>query len=383
MLTWNNFTKMIEAHPVVTGLIVAAIAAASAAAGWASKTVFQAIEIETAAASSKVWEAEFGKWKDKYQDWLDTVASGQQALAKSHRDHYIQEVGRSKDHNDDANTRSNEAEGNRASEFNAWIIQKESDYRTWLDARTKVIERDANRINASNEAAQKVATKAEVKANDVKVKCDAAESDLMKLLAFSEKLKKHQGDLPAKVRDLLLADPALLIEPLSNQMNSQAPPIGAVMAWPSPISEAHPCPAGWHLCDDTSLQSLGLTEKELTNLRAALPAGTYKGRLPDFRGYFLRGAGRSPGGPDPDLASRKGTGPGSTQGDGVGRHVHDGVISAPPAEKLLRSTAPSSEETHATAAFGNSQMQRTGNTIQGAEETRPVNIAVHWIIRIR
>ena len=151
-------------------------------------------------------------------------------------------------------------------------------------------------------------------------------------------------------------------------------PVGAVIAWPGEIGPKSPAPDGFHLCDGTPLEQVPIEDAERVALRKVLANDLYRDCLPDYRGYFLRGE---------NLTSPRQTKPlGDPQGDAVGTHTTSskglGVL------EIRDQTHPA----HGGAGPGKRRI--TGDsgteyrmTIEGDVETRPVNVAVNWIIRVR
>jgi microcystin-dependent protein len=159
-------------------------------------------------------------------------------------------------------------------------------------------------------------------------------------------------------------------------------PSGAIVAYAGDPSKV---PAGWLLCDGSSVQ------------RSMYPAlfsavGTFWGsadglsfNIPDLRGRFLRGvSGISKN--DPDCAVRvvpagsTATGcndVGTLQGDVVGAHNHSFLI--PTAGNGI-GTNPVLGTSNTTVVIGPFSTSLTGTGI--ATESRPKNVAVAYLIKI-
>lgn len=186
-------------------------------------------------------------------------------------------------------------------------------------------------------------------------------------------------------------------------------PVGSVVAWPAAVEP----PTGWEVCAGQEVDAttdariwkvLGTTYGKATNGKV---------RLPDFQGYFLRGATTDKS-RDPGLDSRTfdsgnaGVGPGTKQMGSVIDHVHEsGKLRAPiifgagilyaidaEVEGRQRWKARSSASVNKTGSADESDPQNnhvrdipitglTGNVVPGEGETRPKNYAVHWIIRVK
>jgi microcystin-dependent protein len=150
---------------------------------------------------------------------------------------------------------------------------------------------------------------------------------------------------------------------------------------------------GWMVCDGRELTVQGYPELHAVLGRAwgGGAAGTF--RLPDLRGQFLRGVqgeGSEWEG-DPDAAERVASAPGGATGnevgtrqaDAVGAHEHvlagvGDAVGAGGAAGMVRFFATKVPDEDAPLFFNSGSIQG----VQAAE-TRPRNVSVHWIIRVR
>jgi microcystin-dependent protein len=193
-------------------------------------------------------------------------------------------------------------------------------------------------------------------------------------------------------------------------------PIGTVIAFSGPIDANHPVPTGWMLCDGAPLSKtaypqlfdvVGTLYGDGRDHSGNKASGT-DFNLPDFRGLFLRGVnGDKTGGyADPDVATRAvmiagataSGGIGSVQSDQVGPHIHaitDPGHSHNVNNSLLRgdrgggvgrggsqaTLGIAADNPNITATSSNG----TGISINsnGTSESRPRNVAVYYLIRIR
>lgn len=174
-------------------------------------------------------------------------------------------------------------------------------------------------------------------------------------------------------------------------------PVGTVVAFagkiaprPSITPSEYTTPIesfGWIVCDGTPL--LVSEYPELFAVLGYLYGGQNgEFNLPDYRGLFLRGVD-SGANNDPDISSRKaaagGTqdGVGATQDDALQTHQHE-YNEVPTTPTLIpgdkgSSTIAAPPTTGLTGTPTNSIVQNTVRTSE--KETRPKNIAVHYIIK--
>lgn len=144
-------------------------------------------------------------------------------------------------------------------------------------------------------------------------------------------------------------------------------PIGAIIGFPGNV----PPPASqWLLCDGASLSS---TEYQLLAI-AITDSQTASFNLPDYRGYFLRGADHGAG-RDPDGASRA---VGSLQGYATGR-PKTGDITGP------IDHMPTDDADNAAAIWCSSVAEWDGAQAPvvggGDVETRPINANIQFYIK--
>lgn len=188
-----------------------------------------------------------------------------------------------------------------------------------------------------------------------------------------------------------------------SSVSMTAPPVGGVVAYAGTIDLEHPLKPSWMFCDGRPL-----SKTEYPELFAAI--GTNYGvgadsagvkvaqrdfNLPNYQGYFLRGA---------DLTKSVDKGPRSAGGgvggreefatalptksfttDLQGQHTHTvnfetgasrntgttrNTVANPSVGGALPSTGPAGQHQHTITGGGD-------------QETRPVNISVNWIIRVK
>ncbi len=257
---------------------------------------------------------------------------------------------------------------------------------------------DAQRIatsaRKSSEQASQEATKAleEALAAGAQARGASGELDEFRVLLDELRMTLESGtDVETTVRALLegsLRD--TFVSAVQKELAAGAAPVGAVIAWPDDV-----IPPNWHICNGKEVpfneelweilgNSYGNPEAERVPFI----------KLPDYRGYFLRAVD---GGRGRDSDTDRGVG--STQG----------FATALPTRSFGTGYA-STDHTHAASTTASRQggpntfdsggargMGPTGrinvkpagrdhtHVIEagGDDETRPLNIAVLWIMRIR
>lgn len=166
-------------------------------------------------------------------------------------------------------------------------------------------------------------------------------------------------------------------------------PLGSIVAWPI----AQDAPARWRVCKGDILDIEKDDCKPLADLLGATygAVGPGKVKLPDFRGYFLRGHGRADSGPGA-LASLNridSRNVGSAQVQAV-RCVAAAVADPKEEGDFIQMKGPA-------LAYGNAKpadesfnaderskaYHETKITTGTVAETRPMNVAIHWIIRVK
>jgi microcystin-dependent protein len=183
-------------------------------------------------------------------------------------------------------------------------------------------------------------------------------------------------------------------------------PAGTIIAYGGPAlttadAGAPAPPAGWLLCDGSAI-----SRSTYANLFAAVGINFGGGdgiatfNLPDLRGRFARGADHGAG-HDPNAAARTMSSAGGPAGDAVGTlqadafksHDHGGQtgVEANYAAGGLwyaHQTTNAQAQTVDTGGFGMSETVVNGDThthgitAQGGTETRPVNVAVNYLIKL-
>lgn len=147
---------------------------------------------------------------------------------------------------------------------------------------------------------------------------------------------------------------------------------------------------GWTLCDGRALEVT--VYPQLFRALGYLYGGSGSTfNIPDLRGYFLRGAGGDQNKVDPDAASRKpapngtASGPGSVQGCALQSHEHQYTAPLPATEAFQAGGAPAVPGVQTTDTQPPDTGQMTGSPPiddkVSPNETRPVNIYVHYLIK--
>ena len=159
----------------------------------------------------------------------------------------------------------------------------------------------------------------------------------------------------------------------------RAIPVGSVIPY---VGET--APTGWVLCNGAALDRTAYA-----NLFAVCSTnfGTTSGtnfHVPDMRGAFMRGwdsIGGVAAGVDPDAASRTASGNGGATGNNIGTeqadafeaHTHDVPYSDGNVAVSTNVIAEQSNNTEPSL--------KTTSSAGGSTETRPINIAMNYIIK--
>lgn len=195
------------------------------------------------------------------------------------------------------------------------------------------------------------------------------------------------------VVDTNLANASVGFAALKQEIINALVPPGTIMAWAGPKGG---WPQGWLYCDGTAVN-----QADYPALYAAI--GTTWGyggafgttfRLPDLRGYFLRGASEGTG-RDPDAPTRFALyGDGGAQGDNAGSYQgstftsHNHYVSAKNGSGLpgnvLGVNVPNSPNpgwNNPGSYFGQLDVLYLQSGNSGGSETRPINAAVYYIVK--
>ncbi|MBB2484563.1 tail fiber protein [Mitsuaria sp. WAJ17] len=171
-------------------------------------------------------------------------------------------------------------------------------------------------------------------------------------------------------------------------------PVGAVIPFAGSLDRqdhgTSPIEAwGWMFCDGRVLAIAQYPE-----LFAAL-GFVYGGsgrefKIPDYRGYFLRGAAAGSS-VDPDADQRQPPEGGQGEAQGVGSiqsfalQTHEHIYSSAPAPATPSNTGQAAGAPSATATLTTggptSSLQPPGTVKVSASETRPVNVYVNYLIK--
>ena len=256
---------------------------------------------------------------------------------------------------------------------------------TWLLERRSVIDaiqKDARECESYRSMTAARLIKATEHSTLAKERADAvvktadrlSEAKVRDILKAADELTAQSDGLVQRVAALVKVDV---------KSTSELLPIGTVIGLPYAPNEQTLLDRGWMICKGQSLPVAG-HETLAKLLRAAYGvAKDSQGRilsdhvkLPDFQGMFLRGHG----GAD----SHRSNPIGEQQPDAVKSHIHGGVIRAPKAKFQKTSMGDVQREaSHADSALGQSGKNYTNPNEPSALETRPVNYAVYWIVRVK
>ena len=165
-------------------------------------------------------------------------------------------------------------------------------------------------------------------------------------------------------------------------------PVGSVVAWAGSPAMV---PSGWLPCDGAEYSTMAYPELAMAIGSVHGGDGATVFHVPDLRGRFLRGVDEGTG-RDPDAGDRvqpqegsgnAGDGVGSVQDDEFRSHAHGTAINFP-------NNTPGSGAfgTGTHGVFGDVMIGVSVGTVnaqrssaEGGAETRPVNVAMHFIIR--
>lgn len=158
---------------------------------------------------------------------------------------------------------------------------------------------------------------------------------------------------------------------------------GQIIAYGGAVNGSNPPPAGWLLCDGSSV-----SRTTYPNLFAAIQTnyGSADGasfNLPDLRGRFVRGTDNGAGN-DPDATARTTSAAGGNTGDSVGSYQADQFASHTHSISYQNAAAQGGGGFSGTTFTSNSGTG--GGTIAtasagGSSETRGKNVYVNYLIR--
>jgi microcystin-dependent protein len=193
---------------------------------------------------------------------------------------------------------------------------------------------------------------------------------------------------------------AALEDVVKRQTTSSPPnvPIGTILPYAGPIDADHPLLPGWKACDGTPVKVAEYEElwgkcriQQGNTVRGAWGGdGKPSFNLPDLRGRFLRGVNAVANitiGTKQEDATRMPQNPFIVQSSGD--HIH--IFNSNPGVVKIYSGVPLNDagSHHPIAHVQDSPTATQPNgkhvhTITGGDqETRPINAAVNWIIRVK
>lgn len=178
-------------------------------------------------------------------------------------------------------------------------------------------------------------------------------------------------------------------------------PVGSVLAFAGTLGDGGSSPAGaphttspleawgWMYCDGRTLPT-HLYPELFAALGYVYGGSGAQFKIPDLRGYFLRGTGTGSQ-VDPDQSQRTVPPGGQGEAAGVGsiqqfamqthEHIYDSAPApATPSQQGTAAGAPSATQT-LTSGGPTSSLAPPGNVKVSQFETRPVNVYVNYIIK--
>lgn len=181
-------------------------------------------------------------------------------------------------------------------------------------------------------------------------------------------------------------------------LSINSPPVGTVMAYAGEWDDTREKSTNWMLCNGRTIKKTDFMElfealkPDARKYELNESEGTF--RLPDLRGMFLRGLDVE-GKRDPEGAKRF---VGSSQDPSLAKHRHHVKLEGGSHEHIVKFTAATqrneggddTDEDGARNADFNFKVEGDGShshdgftdTDGGSDETRPLNIAVHYIIKV-
>lgn len=150
-------------------------------------------------------------------------------------------------------------------------------------------------------------------------------------------------------------------------------PVGTIIAW---AGEPTSPPNGWLFCDGSQVASSDYPQlQSVLGANFSNSASSDNITLPDLRGYFLRGVGNG-GGVDPDQTRAVG----SIQDENIIAHSHQ-------YQYAFSDNSVQSYDSDHDVGLSYENVNTTGlyngagnDTISGAE-TRPINVAITYLIK--
>ncbi|UYV13541.1 MAG: hypothetical protein NCW75_04470 [Phycisphaera sp.] len=157
-------------------------------------------------------------------------------------------------------------------------------------------------------------------------------------------------------------------------------PIGSVVAWPGPIPQDEEWKLRWQVCDGSTVKN----SKELWFVlqpyqEDGLTEESEFLKLPDFRGYFLRGLDQTR---RVDLERRV---LGESQSASLENHVHELDLSAWETDgHHFQPISGKSDNSKTPPVIASLKVFKTNmdDEDEAKKETRPANYAVHWVMKI-
>ncbi len=205
-------------------------------------------------------------------------------------------------------------------------------------------------------------------------------------------------NLKVEVDGTTIYDDKFNTVPYAKAADNGVPP-GTIVPFAGPKSKI---PAGWLYCDGSSYASTGMYGALYNTIGYSWGNNSGNFRVPDLRGYFLRGV--SDGTTiDPDRASRTAKYGGGNTGDAVGsyqsdiyqNHDHTGVVTgagthihALGSRGFETNGATGADGSHDDSSIttnsgggGHTHGVTINNSTTGGSETRPENASVIYIIK--
>jgi len=181
------------------------------------------------------------------------------------------------------------------------------------------------------------------------------------------------GIADANITTAKIADANITTAKLAAATSQALAPTGAIISYAGSSA-----PSGWFICDGNAVSRTTYSDLyTVVGTTYGVGDGSTTFNIPDLVGYFVRGLDEAQA-VDPDVRTL-----GSTQQDGIIAHVHrvqtDDYGDSDDSAYVGRGDAAIEDSSNVVKSSG--PYDSTDSTYIGKTETRPVNIALNYIIK--